>query len=414
MKTLRIRWWIYAYMFAFAAMAYVQRTTISVAAPELTATLQYSTQQIGWLFFAFTTAYALSQLPGGALGQRLGPRVMFTVVGIIGVIATLGTALLPYVLGGAALLIVLIVAQSLLGAGQGPVFPVLAVVIERWFPSRQFAMANGVVSSGMLLGGALTPPLLVALTATLGWQQAVLVTAIPAVLLTLGWWHYGRDRPQQHARVTAEELAELDSVPPAPPLTFARMGEVLRDRNIVLLAVSYLCMNFVFYMISFWSFMYLVQERKLSGLESGLTAMIPWIGAAIGGVLADRLATRLGATRGYRLVPIFSLPVGALLLLAIPVVDSVLLAVAALALAFFAMELNEGPYWAATMNLARADTGAATGVLNTGGNVGGMICQPVVATLVADGHWNDAWIAGAVFAAVAAALWGLVRCERPS
>ena len=68
-------------------MAYVQRTTISVAAPELTATLQYSTQQIGWLFFAFTTAYALSQLPGGALGQRLGPRVMFTVVGIIGVIA---------------------------------------------------------------------------------------------------------------------------------------------------------------------------------------------------------------------------------------------------------------------------------------------------------------------------------------
>ncbi len=418
MKTLRIRWWIYAYMFAFAAMAYVQRTTISVAAPELTATLQYSTQQIGWLFFAFTTAYALSQLPGGALGQRLGPRVMFTVAGIIGVIATLGTALLPYVLAGAALLIVLIVAQSLLGAGQGPVFPVLAVVIERWFPSRQFAMANGVVSSGMLLGGALTPPLLVALTATLGWQQAVLVTAIPAVLLTLGWWHYGRDRPQQHARVTAEELAELDSVPPAPPLTFARMGEVLRNRNIVLLAVSYLCMNFVFYMISFWSFMYLVQERKLSGLESGLTAMIPWIGAAIGaaigGVLADRLATRLGATRGYRLVPIFSLPAGALLLLAIPVVDSVLLAVAALALAFFAMELNEGPYWAATMNLARADTGAATGVLNTGGNVGGMICQPVVAALVADDHWNDAWIAGAVFAAVAAALWGLVRCERPS
>ena len=131
-------------------------------------------------------------------------------------------------------------------------------------------------------------------------------------------------------------------------------------------------------------------------------------------MLADRLATRLGATRGYRLIPIFSLPVGALLLLAIPVVDSVLLAVAALALAFFAMELNEGPYWAATMNLARADTGAATGVLNTGGNVGGMICQPVVAALVADGHWNDAWIAGAVFAAVAAALWGLVRCERPS
>jgi ACS family glucarate transporter-like MFS transporter len=312
----------------------------------------------------------------------------------------------------------LIVAQGLLGAGQGPVFPAMAVVIERWFPSRQFAVANGVVSSGMLLGGALTPPLFVVLTATLGWQRAVLVTAIPAALLTGGWWHYGRDRPQQHPRVTAEELAELDNLPPAAPLTIARMGEVLRDRNIVLLAISYLCMNFVFYMMTFWSFMYLVQERRLIGLESGLTAMVPWIGAAvgaaIGGVLADRLAARLDATRGYRLIPILSLPVGALLLLAIPVVGSVLLAPAALSLAFFAVEINEGPYWAATMNLARADTGAATGVLNTGGNVGGMICQPVVAALVADGHWNDAWIAGAAFAAVAAALWALVRCDRPS
>ncbi|MCX7051785.1 MAG: MFS transporter, partial [Proteobacteria bacterium] len=125
-------------------------------------------------------------------------------------------------------------------------------VVERWFPSRQFALANGTISSGMLLGGALTPPLLVAMIAALGWQQAILLTALPPLLLTVLWWRFGRDRPQQHARVTSEELAELDAVPPAPPLTFARMGQVLRDRNILLLAFSYLCMNVVFYMISFW------------------------------------------------------------------------------------------------------------------------------------------------------------------
>ena len=400
-------------MFGFAAMAYVQRTTVSVAAPELTEALQLSKQQIGWLFLAFTTAYAISQLPGGALGQRFGPRTVFTCVGVLCIIATLATALPPFVLGGAALLLVLIAAQSLLGVGQGPIFPVFAAVVERWFPSRQFALANGVISSGMLLGGALTPPLLVALTATLGWQRAVLCTAIPAVLLTIGWWRYGRDRPQQHPRVTAEELAELDDAPPAPPLTFARMGQVLRDRNILLLALSYLCMNFVFYMISFWSFLYLVEQRKLAGLESGLMAMIPWIGAAagaaVGGVLADRLAARFGATRGYRLLPLVSLPLGAVMLVAIPAVGSVVLAVAALTLAFLAMEINEGPYWAATMGIARADTGAATGVLNTGGNVGGMICQPVVAALVADGEWTRAWILGAAFALVAAVLWLMVR-----
>jgi MFS transporter, ACS family, glucarate transporter len=403
-------------MFGFAAMAYVQRTTVSVAAPGLSESLALTKQQIGWLFLAFTTAYAMAQLPGGALGQRLGPRIVFMAVGLIGIVATLATALPPYVLTGAAVLLVLIAAQALLGLGQGPIFPVFAAVVERWFPSRQFAFANGSISSGMLLGGALTPPLLVTLTSALGWQQAVLCTAIPAVFLTIGWWHYGRDRPQQHASVTPAELAELDTAPAAPPLTFARMWQVLGNRNILLLTGSYLCMNFVFYMISFWSFLYLVEQRKLTGLESGLIAMVPWIGAAagaaMGGVLADRLAVRFGATRGYRLLPLVSLPLGAVMLVAIPAIGSIAVAVAALTLAFLAMEVNEGPYWAATMSVARADTGAATGVLNTGGNVGGIVCQPVVAALVAGGDWTAAWVSGAAFASVAALLWLFVRAER--
>jgi ACS family glucarate transporter-like MFS transporter len=416
-RPLRIRWWIYACMFGFAAMAYVQRTTISVAAPELTEALQLSKQQLGWLFMAFTAAYAAGQLPGGALGQRFGPRAVFTGIGLVGVLATLATVLPTYLLAGTALLGALIAAQALLGLGQGPVFPVFATVAERWFPSRQFALANGLISSGMLLGGALTPPLLVALIAELGWQRAILATALPALLLTLGWWRFGRDRPEQHSRVTAEELAELDPAPPAPPLTFARMLEVLRNRDILLLALSYLCMNFVFYTIMSWSFIYLVEQRGLKGLESGLMAMIPWLGAAagaaLGGVLADRFAQRHGTTRGYRILPLLSLPVGALMLVAIPAAGSAALAVAALTLAFFAMEVNEGPYWAATMSIARADTGAATGVLNTGGNTGGIVCQPLVAWLVAGGDWTAAWVTGAGFALVAAALWLAVRCERP-
>jgi ACS family D-galactonate transporter-like MFS transporter len=126
------------------------------------------------------------------------------------------------------------------------------------------------------------------------------------------------------------------------------MGQVLVNRNILLLALSYLCMNYVFYMISYWSFLYLVKERHLTGLESGLMAMAPWIGAAlgaaIGGVMADGLAIRMGATRGYRLLPLLTLPVGAVLLYFTPAMANVYVAVAALTVAFFAMEVNEGPY----------------------------------------------------------------------
>jgi ACS family D-galactonate transporter-like MFS transporter len=177
-------------------------------------------------------------------------------------------------------------------------------------------------------------------------------------------------------------------------------------------------MNVVFYMISFWSFLYLVEERKLSGLESGFMAMVPWIGAAVGaalgGIFADTLAERMGPTRGYRLLPLITLPIAAVMLVAIPAVGSAGVAVAALAFAFFAVEVNEGPYWAATMSIARADTGAATGVLNTGGNVGGVVCQPLVAALVVGGNWPLAWFCGAAFAVVATLLWLFIRSEARS
>ena len=104
-----------------------------------------------------------------------------------------------------------------------------------------------------------------------------------------------------------------------------------------------------------------------------------------------------------------SMPLGAVMLASTPLIGNVYVAVGALTLAFFAMEINEGPYWASTMSVARADTGAATGVLNTGGNLGGVLCQPVVAALVATGHWSGVWISGAAAALLAAGLWMFVK-----
>jgi sugar phosphate permease len=190
---------------------------------------------------------------------------------------------------------------------------------------------------------------------------------------------------------------------------------VARNRNILLLALSYLSFNYVFYLITFWSFLYLVRDRGFSGLESGLMAMLPWlgaaVGAAIGGFMTDSLAQRMGPTKGYRLLPLLTLPVAVVMLLATPAVEGAYLAVAALVVAFFAMEINEGPFWAATMSVARADTGAATGVLNTGGNIGGIICQPIAAALAATGAWTQVWLSGALFALLAVVLWLFVNAE---
>jgi ACS family glucarate transporter-like MFS transporter len=88
---LRLRWVMFSYVFTFAMLAYVQRSSVSVAAEDMLPALHLSVVQLGWLNAAFTTAYAIFQLPGGALGQKYGARPIFLAVGVTGLIATIGT-----------------------------------------------------------------------------------------------------------------------------------------------------------------------------------------------------------------------------------------------------------------------------------------------------------------------------------
>jgi predicted MFS family arabinose efflux permease len=81
------------------------------------------------------------------------------------------------------------------------------------------------------------------------------------------------------------------------------------------------------------------------------------------------------------------------------------MAVIALAGCFAAVELTEGPYWAATMYVARRDSMSATGILNTGGNLGGLIGIPIVAYLSGRGSWTAAFVTGTAFAVVSAVAW---------
>ena len=416
LRQVRIRWWIFAFIFAFAMLSFIQRTSIAVAGESIVAALHITQIQIGLLNAAFLTTYTLMQIPAGALGERFGARRTYIAVGIVGLCATLATPLLPVAFNGTTLFVALLVTQGVLGVSQAPVFPMSAAVIEAWFPVNRWAIANGLQTSGMLLGGAVTPVLIVGLTQRIGWRGALLSIAPLVLLIFAAWCWFGRDHPEEHRWVRQEELDELPRRAVArSPISGRRLIAILTDRNVLVLSLSYLCMNYTFYLLTFWSFLYLVEVRHFSGITSGIAAMVPWIGATIGaaagGILSDRAVERFGGQWGYRIVPLIFLPIAAVLLVVTIWVTMPWAAVLGLAAAFASVEVNEGAYWAATMRVARADTGAAAGVLNTGGNAGGILCQPVVALLSAAGGWETAFATGAVLAIIAAVLWLLVDTE---
>jgi ACS family glucarate transporter-like MFS transporter len=407
---LRIRWRIFGFLFAIGWLAYMQQKSITVAAERIMPDLSLSQLQIGWIEQAFVVGYALFQMPGGLFGQRFGARRTFVIIGVLACVAMLGTAAGPVWLSGRTLFAELLGMQLLLGAAQGAIFPVSAGVFEAWFPSSRWAFVQGLQTMGLQLGAAATPPLVATLMHGFGWQRALVWTTLPAFAVIALWGWYGRGSPREHPAVTPVELAEIGTADaPPPPARAGRALRLLADRNVLLLAISYLCMNYTFYLLANWVFLYLVQERHFSVLESGWLASAPplaaAVGAGVGGWLTGLACRRFGERRGYRLVPLISLPAAGLLLLTAVDSPSPGVAVAVLALCYGLVELNEGAYWGAEMSVGRGDTMAVSGFMNTGGNLGGIIGIPIVAYLSGRGDWHAAFLVGTACAIASALAW---------
>ena len=420
-RAARIRYPILAMLFAFAATGYIQRSGISVAAERMMPTLGLTQVEVGWLFTAFLLTYSLLQIPASLFGQVIGARKMLTLIGLATVAASVATAAAPMIAATGVMFGTILLARGLLGAAQAAIFPVACGTIRHWFPVHSWASGQGLIVTGLWVGAATATPLVAWLMQGFGWQAALVISSVPSLLLVAAWYWFGRDRPVEHPRIAAAELGELAANPPydpLAPLTWKRVLGVLGDTQVLRLTASYFIMNYVFYLVMFWSFLYLVQERKLSVLESGWLAALPFVVAAIaagaGGKLADALRLRFGDRIGMRITPLAALPCAALFLYLTVTAASPYWAVASLCLGFACVEVTEGSFWGATMRLAPSDTMAATAVLNTGGNLGGVVATPIIAALSAAAGWGVVFSTGAVTAIAAAALWLTVDAGRHS
>jgi ACS family glucarate transporter-like MFS transporter len=151
----RIRWRIFAFLFGFGCMAYLQQKSLTVAAARMMPELGLSQMQIGWLEWAFVLGYAAFQLPGGVIGQRVGARRMFVAISSVAFLATVLTPVAPAALGGGALFATLLALQLALGLSQGPIFPVSSGVMEAWFRPERWALLQGLQSMGLQIAAGL-------------------------------------------------------------------------------------------------------------------------------------------------------------------------------------------------------------------------------------------------------------------
>jgi ACS family glucarate transporter-like MFS transporter len=417
-----VRWLILGLLFVVSFVSYLLRTNISVAAKFMMPDLGLTEIQMGWVFGSFTLAYAAFQFPGGIFGEWLGGRRSIALITLLWGVLTVLTGLLPglFFTTSAAALIMLLVVRFAMGVAQAPIYPVMAGMVERWFPPSGWALPNGLGSTGLTLGAAAASPFVAWLMVTLGWRESFYAAAPVAFLTIAAWWWYARDDPAEHSSVNEAALALIAAGRPAPGGSESNRGawrQLLKNRETLLLALSYLCMNYVFYIFFAWFYIYLVDVREFSLLAGGFYGALPWlvgsVGATLGGALCDRLCKKIGPRWGCRLPCVASLLLVAAFLFAGVTTENPYLAVAYLSICFGFTQMTEGAYWSGATFVAGPHTSAATGILNTGGNLGGVISTPLIPILVDWFGWLPALATGSAFALVGALLWIWIEVDRP-
>src|SRR5210317_603544 len=281
-----IRWKILIILALASFISYVLRTNLSFAAPEMMRDLGLSEIEWGWVLAAFTTGYALFQIPGGVLGDRFGPRRVLTLIAVTWSVLTFATSIVPGQESASHFLIIasLFVVRFLVGAAHAPIFPVMNASIVRWFPKGGWALPAGLSSTALTLGGAAAAVALPQVIAELGWRVAFFCLAPLGLLVAVIWWWYSRDNPAAHRAVNDAEVelinAGRDSLEEpggqAGDDSGVKWYEVLKNRDVLFLTLSYTSMNFVFYIVFNWFFYYLVEVREFSATDAGFVASAQW------------------------------------------------------------------------------------------------------------------------------------------
>lgn len=390
----------------FSLMAYVLRMNISVAAPFMMTDLHLDKVQMGRVFSAFMLGYALFQIPWGVSGDRLGPGRILGWAAIAWTVTTMLTGLLPgwVVPAGMASLMMLMVLRFALGASQAAAYPVASRAITSWMPPTQRATSFSALIVAMAFGSAFTPPLVSWAMSTFGWRASFYVCAALALALTLAWYRAagsGRDA-----------MASTSAVVAGPAQAW---WAPLKDRRVSLLSLSYFFNSYVLFVFVFWLYLYLVEQRGMSIMSSGVYTSIPFVLAMLfapaAGVICDRLSIKYSPTIGRRLVAMVALVNSALfLVLGIDVADQTL-AVAGLSLAVAFLLCTEVAYWSASMDVGGENAGTVGGVMNMAGNLGGVVSTALVPVLVSWRGWPFAFQSAAGLSVVAAVLWLLIRME---
>lgn len=396
----RTRFTLLRFTFALSIITYIDRVCISSAAGAIRTEIGLTPSQMGWVFSAFTLAYAVFEIPSGWLGDVIGPRKVLMRIVLWWSAFTMATGLAWNYSS-------LVVCRFLFGIGEAGAFPNMSRSLARWFPARERGTAHGVMFMGSRAGGALTPPLVVFIIGIAGWRESFWIFGILGIIWSAFWWRWFRDDPGQHPAVSAEELAVIRE-DAEPDRRVQLPWRSLLNLNLLWICLMYFCYGYSLYFYLTWMPTYLKDARgfsdQLVGIIHGLVLLAAAIATLLGGRLTDVLVRRYGI-RISRSIGAITLPFSGIALAGAALTRNDVMSAVLLALGAGAGDLCLSTCWAICHDVGKDASGTVTGCMNTFGNLGGTLSPLVVGYSV---QWWGSWSIPLLIASCVSVIGGVL------
>lgn len=308
-KRSNYRWFVAFLFFLVYVVAASDRANFGIAMPFIREEFHISNTEAGGLISLFVLFYAIFQLPGAWLLQKFGTRKIIP-------ISMIGTSIVTLSIGLSSSLLQLQLTRGLLGIAEAPLPIGVTSTINQWFPPREKGIATGIFLAAAKFGPVLVPPVCIGIVAIWGWREIFIIFAIPGILLSIIWFIFIPNLPQQSRFVNQQEINHIEEktidtknakgskefverMPLLDRIIKTRDMELLTSTKNILLSwniigcgIGYAFQVGITYVLMAWLPTYLLVVKKFSLIDMGVVASTPWIGAVIGNILGGILSDK--------------------------------------------------------------------------------------------------------------------------
>lgn len=217
------RWTICALLFFATTVNYLDRQVLSLLKPHLEEIFGWTNSDYADIAAVFQFTYAISMLFAGRIIDKLGTKkgyawaiVIWSIGAIIHALAIPlgeGIATVLGFVGIGAISVSMagfMFSRAVLGFGESGNFPAAIKATAEYFPKKERSFATGIFNSGSNVGAILAPLTVPFIAKHWGWEAAFLLIGAVGFLWLIFWLKL-YERPEKQNRLSAEELAYINS-----------------------------------------------------------------------------------------------------------------------------------------------------------------------------------------------------------